>query len=79
MQKKIGTILNEEILKKAKQEALAQHTTLNHIFEEALSQYLSKQAGSKQKLSVVEMSFGAIRLSARAVAKIAQEDIYATE
>ena len=79
MQKKIGTILDEDLLEKVKQKALAQHTTLNHIFEDALSEYLSRQASSKQKLSAVEMSFGVIPLSPGIVQKIAQEDIYAIE
>lgn len=34
MLKKIGTILDEELLKKTKKVALSQHTTLNHIFEQ---------------------------------------------
>jgi len=76
MQRKIGTILNEDLLKKAKQKALAQHTTLNHIFEEALAEYLSRRIGLEQKLSAVEVSFGAIQLPSKVVQKIAQEEIY---
>jgi len=79
MQKKIGTLLEEKVLKEAKQKALEEHTTLNHIFEKALSDYLLRQSSSKQKLSTVEMSFGAMRLSSKIVQKIAQEEIYETE
>ncbi len=76
MQRKVGTILDENLFKKAKQSALRRHITLNHIFEEALTEYLSRQTGLKQKFSAVEMSFGALQLSPRVVRKIAQEEIY---
>ena len=79
MQKKIGTLLDDELLRKAKQNALAQHTTLNHIFEEALVEYLSRQIDSKQKLSAVEVSFGAMKLPLKVVERIAQEEIYEAE
>ncbi|MDP2941778.1 MAG: hypothetical protein Q8N85_05990 [Candidatus Omnitrophota bacterium] len=79
MQKKIGTILDEELLKKAKEVALARHTSLHRIFAEALSEYLSRQFGAKQKLSAVEVSFGAIALSPQMVRNIAREEIYEVE
>lgn len=79
MQKKIGTVLDENLLKKAKQKAQAKHTTLNHIFEEALAEYLARQIDVKERLSEVELSFGAISLPSKVVHKIAQEDIYETE
>jgi len=43
MQKKVGTILDENLLKMAKQKALAQHTSLSHLFTEALSKYLQEK------------------------------------
>lgn len=76
MQKKVGTLLDESILKKAKEKALLQHTTLNRIFTEALSQYLSRETVTKQRFSSVESSFGASRLPVKIVRKIAQEEIY---
>lgn len=79
MQKKIGTLLDENLLKRAKQMAYRQHTTLNHIFEEALGEYLFRQIGSKEKLSSVELSFGVLQLPSAVVRRIAKEDIYATE
>lgn len=79
MQKKIGTVLDENILKRAKQKAHEQHTTLNHLLEEALSEYLSRQTDSQQKASLVEMSFGVISLPLKVVQKLAREEIYETE
>lgn len=79
MNKKIGTILDEGLLKMAKQKAEERHTTFNHILEEALSEYLSRRIRSKQRLSPVESSFGAIALPARTVKKISEEKIYDIE
>ena len=78
MQRKIGTLLDENLLKKAKEKAYARHTTLAHIFEEALSEYLSRETISKQRPSMVETSFGAMALPLKVVQKIAQEEIYET-
>lgn len=79
MQKKVGTILNEELLRKAKKQALSEQTTLNHIFEKAISDYLMRQSGVKRKFSAVDMSFGSMKLSRKVVEKIAREDLYEAE
>ena len=79
MQKKIGTLLDVDILQRAKERAMAQHTTLNHLFEQALSEYLGRESGSKRRFSTVETSFGAISLPHSIVQKIAQEEFYETE
>ncbi len=78
MQKKIGTLLDDDLVKKAKEAAFVRHTTLNRIFEEALREYLSRQ-GAGRKLSGVESSFGAMKLSPNIVRMIAHEDIYDAE
>ena len=79
MQKKVGTLLDEDLFKKAKARALSEHTTLSRVFEKALSRYLSSAAYGRRKLSMVEMSFGVIKLPRKVVKKIAQEDIYDVE
>lgn len=79
MQKKVGTILDENVLKKAKENARAQHIKLNRLFEEALSEYLARQPVLEQKISTVETSFGVIPISIDIVQKIIQEEIYDTE
>ena len=78
MQKKIGTLLDENLFKKAKEKAHIQHTTLTHIFEEALSEYLSRETDSRNRPSMVETSFGTIALPLKVVHKIAQENLYET-
>jgi len=75
MQTKIGTILDESLIQRAKKVASLRHTTLSHIFSNALSEYLSIHE-SKRKLSQVEASFNSISLSRRIVNKIVEEDIY---
>ena len=79
MQKKVGTLLEVGILQRAKERAMAQHTTLNHLFEQALSEYLGRESSSKRRFSTVETSFGAISLPPPIVWKITQEDFYETE
>lgn len=79
MQKKIGTILDEGLLIKIKQKAHQERITLNHLFEEALLDYLIKYTSQKPQFSAVEASFGVMKLSARVAQKIAKEDIYETE
>lgn len=79
MLRKIGTLLDEDLFKKAKQRALSEHTSLHGIFEKALSEYLLRHARSKQRFSGVEMSFGVMKLPSRSVKKLAQEDMYETE
>lgn len=76
MQKKFGSILEENLLNLAKEKAHQKHTTLNHILEEALSEYLSKHKKERQKLSNVEATFGIMRLPLKTVKKIIQEEIY---
>ena len=75
MHKKVGTILDENLLKMAKQKALAQHTTLSHLFEEALSGYLQIKSGSSLSFSTIEASFGALKISKTDLKSILAEDL----
>jgi hypothetical protein len=79
MQKKIGTLLDQKLLNRVKEKVLEEHTTLSHLFEKALTEYLAKESRSKQRFSMVETSFGVIRLPREVVERIAQEDIYEVE
>ena len=75
MHKKVGTILDENLLKMAKQKALAQHTTLSHLFEEALSGYLQKKSGSSLSFFTIEASFGALKISKSDLKSVLEEDL----
>ena len=76
MQKKIGTILDDGILRQAKEAARVKHMTLKHVFEEALIQYLAGQTRSQSPISSVEASFGLFHLSKSSVRKIARMELY---
>lgn len=78
MHKKFGTVLDEKLINLAKEKAHQQKTTLNHIFEEALSEYLSKHTVRPEKFSPIETSFGIFKLPLKTVEAIIQEDIYDT-
>ncbi|MCX5799060.1 MAG: hypothetical protein NTU90_05805 [Proteobacteria bacterium] len=78
MQTKIGTQIDENILKKIKRLAQSEHTSIQSVFEKALSLYLYAQS-PKRKISQAQISFGAIALPAKIVQKIAQEDLYEAE
>ena len=77
--KKIGTILDNKLLVRAKEMAKSHHTTLNRLFEEALGEYLNRHSSSHPKPSNVEASFGIFPLSIDVVKTIEKEDIYNAE
>ncbi len=77
--KKIGTILDGDLLERVKQRAYQQQITLNRIFEKALSAYLLQKTEEMPVFSAVESSFGVIKLPLDVVKKIAEEDVYALE
>jgi len=75
MQKKVGTILDENLLKMAKQKALAQHTSLSHLFTEALSRYLQEKPEPSLSFSTIEASFGALKISKPDLKSVLEEDL----
>ena len=78
MQKKFGTVLNEKLLSRARVYCQRSHTTISHLFEEALDEYLQKQKHSVSSFSTVEASFGALKVSPRDLQSVLDEDIYET-
>ena len=77
--KKIGTILTENLIVRAKRVAESHNTTLSRVFEEALTEYLNRHASLRPKPSNVEASFGVFPLSLNAVRTIEQDDTYAAD
>lgn len=75
MQKKVGTILDENLLKMAKQKALTQHISLSHLFTEALSGYLQRKTGPSLSFSTIEASFGALKISKPDLKSVLEEDL----
>lgn len=76
MKIKIGTILDEELLLKSKQVALAQKKSLSQFFEEALKVYLlmtDKDQGKKNK-NIVQSTKGSMKISKTKLKAIMQEE-----
>lgn len=76
MKKKIGTILDEEILYRAKRAALRQRKSLSQILEEALKTYmvfLERKPGERTKAVVRETS-GAMKIPHKALKAVMEEE-----
>jgi hypothetical protein len=81
MKKKIGTVLNEDLIFRAKQVALSERQALSQLLENALKMYLEsvekkKHAGCN---NVSETTRGAMKISPAKLAAIMEEDgVYET-
>ena len=75
MKKKIGTILDEKLILKAKQIALSQNQSLSQLFENALKMYLLTIEINKEKTagSITENTHGIMKI-ARPVLKAIMEE-----
>ena len=62
MRQKVGTILNEEILKRAKVRAAQEGKPFNELLEAALQAYLSRHGGTSGR-RLVEESWGVFRVT----------------
>ncbi len=78
MQKKFGTVLDEKILFQTRAFCQREHTTISHLLEEALSEYFQRKKHSSSSFSAIETSFGVLKVSAKALKSILEEDIYET-
>ncbi len=81
MKKKIGTMLDEDLIFRAKQVALSERQALNQLLENALRMYLDsiekkKNAGRRD---VAEMTRGSMNISRVALKAIREEEgVYET-
>ena len=76
MQRKIGTVLDEKILRDAKNYGAEHHIPLNHLLEEALEEYLLKLKRKTRRFSGVEASYGIFKIPAKKLKAILEEEIY---
>lgn len=79
MHKKFGTVLDDKLLSEAKIVCQQNHTTLSHLLEESLRQYLRKKRHISGGLSSVEASFGILKVTPKKLKAISEEDIYAAD
>ena len=73
MKKKIGTILDEDLLFAAKHMALSQKKTLSDFLEDAIRTYLGMQKGS---LSISDETKGVMRISPAFLRQVMKEESY---
>ena len=81
MKKKIGTILDEKLLLKAKQEAVFQKQSLSHLFEAALEAYLyaKKKESTITEKNIVHSTHGVFKISPKLLNNIMlEEEFYET-
>ena len=73
MKKKIGTILDEDILFAAKHMALLQKKTLSEFLEDAIRTYLGMQ---KESLNISDETKGVMPISPDVLKKIMEDETY---
>lgn len=73
MRKKIGTVLDEELLWKAKKAALEHKESFSSILEEALKLYLQYDKG-KKKGRTAQRTRGIMKISSKTLQSIMQEE-----
>jgi hypothetical protein len=81
VKKKIGTMLDEDLIFRAKQLALSQRQALNQLLENALKMYLDSIEKKKNagRNDVSEMTRGAMNISPAALKAIMEEEgVYET-
>jgi hypothetical protein len=79
LKRKIGTIVDEDLIFMAKEIALAQKRPLNLLIEEALKTYLKNIEEPKRRKMIVESTKGVMKVSKETLKKIMEEEgIYET-
>jgi hypothetical protein len=73
MKKKIGTILDEDILYDAKHMALLQKKTLSEFLEDAIRTYLSLQ---KKQHYISDETKGKMPISSESLTKVMEDESY---
>ncbi len=76
MKKKVGTVLDEDLLFMAKKTALDERKTLSQLLEDALKTYLNKTArtADKRRRGVSAGTQGAMKISRRMLKTIMEEE-----
>jgi Holliday junction resolvasome RuvABC ATP-dependent DNA helicase subunit len=76
MKKKIGTLMEEGLIYKAKRVALSQNKPLNAVLEEALSHFLQNEAEKVKEEHIARSSQGVMRLPKNILKEIMEEEGY---
>jgi hypothetical protein len=76
LKKKVGTVIDEELMLKAKQVALSQKQSLSQLLEDALRTYLlklEKDKGERQK-DVSKKTKGVMKVSPEVLSAVMEEE-----
>lgn len=73
MKKKVGTVIDEELLRRAKVVAAAEGKPLREVLESALREYLDSRSGLRAK-NVVASTWGIIHADPSLIQAIMEEE-----
>lgn len=73
IKRKIGTVVDEELLRRAKLAAAAQGITLSKVLEDALRDYLDRRSGTMAR-GVVASTWGAIPVDPALLRAVLEEE-----
>jgi hypothetical protein len=79
MKKKMGTVMDDRLLDRARGLAQREHVTLADLFATALTEYIARHAPPSVLPSSVAASYGGIPLSSRRVLSLEQDDPFDVE
>jgi len=74
MKKKVGTILEEDLIIAAKKMALSRKITLSQLFEEALRNFIKLDEKKVKKRMVSKHTKGTMEISPQLLKQILEED-----
>lgn len=74
MKKKIGTLLDEELLWEAKKAAAETKKSFSQLLEEALKTYLEKLKKKKTNSGVINRTRGVMRITPKVLEEIMEEE-----
>lgn len=73
MKRKVGTTLDVDLYRRAKEVARKRGRSLNSLIEEALERFLESET---TRTSVVKETKGTFKVSARVLRRVLEEDLY---
>lgn len=72
--RKVSTLLDDHLYRRAKLEAIRQRKQVSEIVGEALEQYLTQAGHSQATTSVVAKGWGTIKIDRRTLARLMKDE-----
>lgn len=78
MKRKVGTVLEDDLMREAKRQAAVERRSLSELFQDALRQYLRQQPSTPRERRMAYQVFceQPIRLSSRQLHQLLDEDMW---